>query len=481
MNYSNWEEKYKKYAEKLVKDFKVPGTAIGICNNGEMIFNETFGYRDTERELKINNDTIFGIGSITKSFTCMAIMQLQEANKLNVHDPVVKYLPTFKMPKNKFTNEVTIHHLLTHTAGLPPLPSIFGALKSSMEIDPYVLKNDSIFSILESHPNLDTFDDLLNYIASYDIDVLGPPGRYFSYSNDGMGLLGGIIAKCSRKTYEQYIVEHILNPAGMNDTVFLLNEAKNQENITEIYVNKIKDKEEKILAAPCWWDAPSMRSAGFLKSSINDLLKYNEIFRTGGLVGNNRLLTEESVKSMYTPYIKCEIDKYYGYGLIVVPNSFGGTLIEHSGGIKGVSSQMFIIPERGITGAILTNIEGVSVKELMMGALNLISGQEVNTPLCQFSKLELAEDELNKFVGSFVSSDENTNIKVIIEDSSLKLNILGEEFDLVSVDEDKFIFRRRDSILGLVFFSGLEGDINKVLFGGRILSKQTSNELQVNQ
>ncbi len=116
-------ESFEVAANKVIEEQKIPGFVVGVSKDGKRLYDQSFGYRDTEEQYSVNADTIFGIASMTKSFTCVAIMQLQEEGKLHVHDPVITYLPSFKTPHAENTKEITIHHLMTHTAGLPPLPS----------------------------------------------------------------------------------------------------------------------------------------------------------------------------------------------------------------------------------------------------------------------------------------------------------------------------------------------------------------------
>ena len=103
-----------------MKENQIPGVAIGLAKDGELFYGKGFGYRDVEKQLEVTIDTVFATGSITKSFTCVAIMQLQEAGKISVHDPVKKYLPNFRL-KHGSTEQITIHHFMTHTSGIPAL------------------------------------------------------------------------------------------------------------------------------------------------------------------------------------------------------------------------------------------------------------------------------------------------------------------------------------------------------------------------
>ncbi|MEC0304312.1 serine hydrolase domain-containing protein [Terribacillus saccharophilus] len=112
---------FEQYSDDILKKYKVPGFAIGLAKDGELCYEKEFGHRDMEDELPLSADTVFGVGSITKAFTATSILQLQEKRKLSVKDPVIKFLPEFKTPNEEQTKQMTIHHFLTHTSGIPPL------------------------------------------------------------------------------------------------------------------------------------------------------------------------------------------------------------------------------------------------------------------------------------------------------------------------------------------------------------------------
>src|SRR5699024_6969141 len=154
------------------------------------------GYRDVDEQLPVTADTVFGIGSITKSFTCVAIMQLQEEGKLSVNDLVTTYLPEFKTPDIHKTNKITIHHLMTNSSGIPPLATLFGELKKSMEADPDVAetkeekeKTKKLKEYLADLSPVETKEELLEEISNAEYEFLGEPGEQFSYSNDCFALL----------------------------------------------------------------------------------------------------------------------------------------------------------------------------------------------------------------------------------------------------------------------------------------------------
>ncbi|WP_188624710.1 serine hydrolase domain-containing protein, partial [Caldalkalibacillus thermarum] len=230
--------KFEDYAQGLIDKYQIPGVGIAFAKNGDIIYWKGFGYRNVENKLPVTLDTVFGIASVTKSFTCAAIMHLQEAGKLDVQDPVIKYLPEFKAGTPEQTKKMTIHHFMTHTAGLPPLPSLKYANKRSIDADPSAQDYPGLKVKEDDQGPIDTYEQLMEFIAGLDFELLGEPGTEFSYSNDAYALLGAIVERVSGKFYESYLKENILEPAGMVNTCFLIEELGDHDDVTSLYAAK---------------------------------------------------------------------------------------------------------------------------------------------------------------------------------------------------------------------------------------------------
>jgi len=464
----HWADSFEAYTQRFIVENKVPALAIGLAKEGQLVYRQEFGFRNLEEQEGITLDTVFGIGSITKSFSCMAIMQLQEAGKLSVHDQVSTYLPELRL-KNGLVEQITIHHLMTHTAGLPPLPTLFHAMRSSMREDPTGLEVLERFAAEETII-IETYEDLMAYLSGLDVELLGPPGTEFSYSNEGYALLGAIIERVSGKTYEQFIQDHILTPAGMSNSVFVLNEWDGHTDITTLYATKMVDGNTEIVASPVWWDAPAMRAAGFLKSTIRDMLAYMEIFRTGGLVKGKRIVSSQSIEDMMKPFVQIDPNRYYGYGLGIHENYLGMRLIEHTGGLKGISSQMFIVPDREITGIILTNLEGVPVAEIMAGLLNCRHSRPADAQVYAYIDTHISPQLLSDYVGIY-ESREGVRITVEFQNENLVLQFLNADFNLRAVGEDCFTFTFKGTDRHIRFIRHAGGVVSRVTFGARQLHK----------
>lgn len=429
---------FEEAGQKIVEKHKIPGASVAIAKEGEILYHKGFGFRNVEDSLPITEDTVFGIGSITKSFSCVAIMQLQEVGKLNVLDPVIKYLPEFKVKNKEALKHITIHHFMTHTAGLPPMPSLFYAMKRSLDIDPSVKNYPGLNITFEDHEPIDTYEQLMQFIDEQDIELLGAPGTHFSYSNDAYALLGTIIERVSGKSYEQYVYDHILTPCGMENSYFTIEEYGDYENITTCYSEDRSDGTKHVFAAPIWWDSTSMRAAGFLKSTARDMLLYAEIFRNTGVVNGKRILSEESVKEMIKPHIQIQPGRFYGYGFMITPDYFGTTLIEHGGGLKAISAQLSILPEKGVSGVVLTNLVSVPAARVMQLAFNVLEGRAVDANHLSFDEYDISEERLNQYQGEY-QSNEGTKVSIKLKDGKPVLLSQNVEIPITFVSENLFI------------------------------------------
>lgn len=454
---------FEERAEKLIEKYQIPGTAVGIAQNGEVVYEKGFGYRNIAEDLPVTMDSIFGIASVSKSFICVAIMQLQEAGKLSVHDSIVNHLPNFKTKTNA-TEKMTIHHLMTHTAGFPPLPTLLYANKESIAKDPSAKDYRGVdFKKMQDGEPLDTYEQLVDFIADLEFDLLGEPGTEFSYSNDSYALLGAIVSEVSGETYEDYLQAHIFDPIGMKNTFVDYDRFGESELITELYASKKEDGKEIVYEAPYRWKLTAMKASGSIKSSIEDMLKYAEVFRTKGKYRDVQILTEASVEAMITPYIEIVPGQFYGYGLRVIPDYYGGTFIEHGGNSKAVASQMCIIPERGVTGMILTNLAGVPAPTILQGAVHVYEGRDFNTLALPTDKVKYTAVELEEFTGEYVSA-EGMKLTVALSEDQLTFDVaaIDEPVTVKNLATDLFLAIINDQTEVIRFVRDESGKIEKV-------------------
>jgi CubicO group peptidase (beta-lactamase class C family) len=306
---------YKPFSKDLLS-----GVAVLISKGGKVIYKHGFGYADVKAKVPVTPTTKFRIGSITKQFTAAGILKLQEDGKLSVNDKLSKYFPDF--PRGE---EVTIHHLLTHTSG----------------IHSYTRKGDFLEKVLKPVSK----EELLAYFMKDEYDF--NPGERYQYNNSGYFLLGYIIEKVSGKTYDVYLKETFFDPIRMNNTGVYTSTLKLEQEATGL------TKEKNQYKAAMNWDMSWAGGAGALYSTVEDLFKWNEA------VFNGKVLSKQSLDAAFTPVLlnngNLPDGTKYGYGWLM--DSYRGQdFIGHSGGLHGFVSQLARYPKENLTVVILTNI-----------------------------------------------------------------------------------------------------------------------------
>jgi CubicO group peptidase (beta-lactamase class C family) len=467
---------FESYAEALLSRGHVPGAVAAASRGGTVVYSRGFGAADREAGIPAGPDTVFGIASVTKSFTAAAVMTLADRGRLSVDDPVVEYLPELQLPHGD-ASAIRIHHFLTHTAGFPPLPSRWYAFGKSAREDP---DGASPPVDVRARPAFETPNDVMTYLAESDWTPLGPPGVYFSYCNEGYALLGAIIARVSGRPYTRYVTEAILEPAGLTRTAFGPDPARAQASAqaapadtTTPYITKKGNGHTAVVPARTWWFSEVWHPAGGMCSTAMDLLRYLEIYRTGGLAGGERILSERAVGAMTRPHIMVQPGEGYGYGLSVVPDYRGGALIEHSGGRRSISAYVAVVPSRGLAASVLANLENAPVRAITRGLLNALEGAAPDTPAVIYPEYACPPDRLPAYSGEY-RSPEGTVVRVDIEagPNGPSLVIVADDVRVTArpVGPDAFAIRLLGADQYVRFFMDAGADHARAVFaGGRII------------
>jgi CubicO group peptidase (beta-lactamase class C family) len=191
------------YVQNQMQEMRIPGAALGIVKGDEIVHLEGFGNADDSGR-EVTPQTPFKIGSTSKSFTALAIMQLVEEGKVDLDAPVQRYIPWFRVADPEASKRITVRHLLNQTSGIPTVAGVA-----------YAYKGDSGKDALEKEVR-----------ATSDVEFTHPPGKVWQYSNRNYTTLGLIVQMVSGVSYEQYVKEHILAPLGMRNSFMFLPEAE---------------------------------------------------------------------------------------------------------------------------------------------------------------------------------------------------------------------------------------------------------------
>jgi CubicO group peptidase (beta-lactamase class C family) len=381
---------------------------VGLVGRTGPRFTRGYGFRDLAHRLPATSRTVYGLASITKSFTALAVLRLQELGALRVSDRVTRHLPEFRTPDPRQTAKITIHHLLTHSSGLPPLPSLFYLWSRSERLDPtYDPRAARRFGIDPGRPPIDSYEQLLEYLGSEPYRLTGPPGRYVSYSNEGYCLLGAIIERAGGRTYERCVEEEILRPSGMESTTFDPGILIRFPEVTTLYSTDWRRTSGRLVASEDWTEDGCARPAGGLRTNVDDMLRYAEIFLRQGRVGRERIVSSESLSVMLHPHVEPAPGSFYGYGIAVCPDYHGKLLAWHTGAKKGVASAFAVVPSAGLGGVVLTNHIGAPADQALETAINPALGLKPDTRFSPVPEPKAALPSLTEYGGWYCSGESN--------------------------------------------------------------------------
>ncbi|MGB5941859.1 MAG: serine hydrolase domain-containing protein [Leeuwenhoekiella sp.] len=282
-----------------------------IAENGNIIFNKSYGIANKEKELDLNEGTIFELASVSKQFTAMAIVQLVKEGKLNYDDTISKFIPELS-----FYNTITIENLLYHTSGLPDYFNL---------ADEYWDKS-----------KIATNQDILNLFAQQEPELYFETSTDYEYSNTGYMILASIIEKVSGLAYGDYLKKSIFKPAKMENT-FVYNRRYAPKKIENLAVGYIYSDSLQVTHLPdnmTDYDFVTYLDGivgdGMVNSNVKDLYNWDRILRTEKLVN-------QSDKERIFQSLKFfdSIPTGYGYGWYIVEDVKFGKYVKHSGGWPG--------------------------------------------------------------------------------------------------------------------------------------------------
>ena len=309
------------YVQKEMAATRLPGASLGIVKGDEIVHLKGFGKADPSGR-RATPQTPFLIASVTKSFTALAIMQLVEANKVELDAPVQRYLPWFRVADPESSAEITVRQLLNHTGGLPSL-------------------TEGEYERIAAPP---TEDDLENLVRSLRTTQLtATPGEVYQYSNVGYVTLAMIVQAVSGESYGEYLQQNIYGPLRMHNSFVSQADARAHGLATGYrYWFGVPVPYE-------WFYSHAELGAGFTISSAEDLSHYLIAQLNGGSYGGAQILSPEGISEMQKPTVQTNqqggpISESYGMGWFVRDYD-GVTTMEHSGVAPNFHADLVLVPE----------------------------------------------------------------------------------------------------------------------------------------
>jgi CubicO group peptidase (beta-lactamase class C family) len=318
--------------EKM-KEWNIPGMAVGIIKDGEIIYSSGLGSRDVNKNLDTTENTLFAIGSASKSFTTLAIGILVDEGKLDLDTPIKKYMPNFEL-KNKYAEEhITLRDMLCHRSGLPRHDALW---------------YNTSFSRKELVERLKYLEFSKDFRETWQ------------YNNLMYATAGYLIEYVTGMTWEEFVKIKILQPLGMNNTNFSVDVSKNTPDYSQPYTLKGNDIHQTNFR-----NLDQIGPAGSINSNLTDMLKWLSLNLNKGKVNGTQIISEKTIEQLHSPQIFCELFpmkfdeiQFSSYGLGWFIESYRGRKhVNHGGGIDGFCSYISFLPDENIGVVILSNLQ----------------------------------------------------------------------------------------------------------------------------
>jgi CubicO group peptidase (beta-lactamase class C family) len=400
-----------------------PGCAILVSKKGQVIYRNAFGLADLELNVTMKPEMVFRLGSITKQFTAVAILQCVEQGKISLQDDIQKFIPDFP-PQKK---QITIENLLSHTSGLVEY--------TQLDIpDPFIRRKDL------------SPKEIINFFKNEPLEF--EPGSEFKYSNSNYFLLGYILEIVEGKKYQDIIAERFSKPLGLNNTFY--------DDLSKVIPNRVSGyKQEDGNYTNDDFQSPSIAfAAGAILSNVDDLLKWQQSLYS------LKLLKKETLNQATTAFkLNDGTNSNYGLGWFVIDMS-GSRSIQHGGNINGFRSNTIYFPEEDVYVVALFNCECSPMEEITEQIALLAIGKTQND-----RNMELPEATLSTYIGKYVMpADPKRPMIVTKEDNRLFVAIPHEwKAELSALSETKFNVKNIRPPGTITFVKDAEGKVSKLI------------------
>jgi CubicO group peptidase (beta-lactamase class C family) len=437
--------------DKSMRKNQVPGVALGVLSDG-LEFARGFGVTSVDNPLPVDENTLFQIGSNTKTHTGTAVMRLVEAGQLQLDEPICTYLTNFKMRDPEVTAHLTLRHLLTHMGGF-------------------------LGDLFEDTGNGD--DALEKYVdAMASIEQLTPLGTVWSYCNSGFSLAGRVIEAVTGKAYEQAMLELVLKPLGLKRSYFLPTDVM----LHRFAVGHTLIGSKNYVLRP-WQLLRSNWAAGGISASAKEMLRYARFHLGDGTAEDGtRVLSAESLRAMQTPGIKAQLDTKMGISWMTADHD-GPKRVFHGGGTWGHISPFILVPERKFAFVMLIN--SLAFGDLMRDADDAMR-EFLGMPYKRPDPIAMAPEALKEYGGRYIAALDDVELKV--ENGELMMHVTPKggfpnkkvraapppppaKLGFIANDRVCVVDGKRNDIQG-EFLRGADGKVAHLRFGGRIHPRQ---------
>jgi CubicO group peptidase (beta-lactamase class C family) len=333
---------FDEFAEAARAAWEVPGVAMAVVRDGDVVWAHGFGYRDVEGKLPVTTDTLFAIGSSTKAFTTFALGTLVDQGKLDWNEPVRTYLPAFRLHDPAASELITPRDLVTHRSGLP--------------------RHDLLWYNNNELSRAQFVARLAHLEPSQQLRAK------FQYNNLMYLTAGYLLEQLTGKTWEEAVRERILAPLGMTRSNFSVADSQRSDDFSYPY----EERDDVVVKVP-FRPIDAVGPAGSINSSVGEMAAWVKLHLSGGKVGDRQLIGKATLADLHSPQMvtggsieRPELSQVaYGMGWMI-DTYRGHQRVHHGGAIDGFSAMVTLLPQDGIGMVVLSNKSGTGLPELLV-------------------------------------------------------------------------------------------------------------------
>jgi CubicO group peptidase (beta-lactamase class C family) len=392
----------------------VPGAAVAVVANGELVYQQGFGFKDLAHTVPVAPDTLFGVGSVTKMLVATAALTLVEEGKLDLDAPINQYIPSFSVTSGD-PSAIHVRHLLSHTSGLPDIDAELGSCSQ----------------------------DLTQWFAdeAHRAPILSTPGMLWNYSGRGYMLAGLALEELSGESFEDAMRHRVFEPAGMGQTTFDPQIAKERDHSFGHLAPRAGDVD--VDSYSCRATEPT---GAALFASAPDMARFAQALLSGG----GSVLASDSVAALETSQMATHQipGEAYGLGLNMrnVPDASGPRVYYHGGNDGRFAASVALVPERGFAVIVLFNDTAGQPEVVSQQALELVLGirKAIPVPTLVEHPDEWLTDPSTwgKYTGTYNEPHTYGRALVTLEDGKLWVEMVdgapGVKMEMMQVADDYF-------------------------------------------
>ncbi|MCA1732439.1 MAG: serine hydrolase [Acidobacteria bacterium] len=311
----------------------IPGMSVAIVHDQDRVWSGGFGEADPSNGRAATDETLYSICSVSKLFTAIGVMQLRDAGKLRLDDPIGKHLPWFTLKPAERGAPVTVEGLLTHSAGLP---------------------READYPYWTGEFRFPTHEQIVERIASQE--ALYPASTYFQYSNLGLSLAGELIANASGQPYDEYVRRNVLDPLGLRNTFTEMPESERGKRLAQGFSAERRDGTRKPVP---FFTARGIAPAAGFASTVNDLARFASwqfrLLEKGG----TEVVSVHTLREMHRPHwVDPDFELFWGLGFSVRKEG-DSVVVGHGGSCPGFRTALTLVPKDEIAVVVMANASGV--------------------------------------------------------------------------------------------------------------------------